>query len=460
MSDSQQVSNELLAASVAGDDETITRLLQQGASVLSEDVNGDTGLHVSAQHGHDNIAKVFLDHEINVNIQGWENMTPLIRAAEYGHLTTTRLLIDRGAGLVLRDSDGRTALDHAAGMDYPDIVSEILTRGARQDVTNNDDETALQEAVKFGSFEVINFFAAWKNSEIRDEKLFEASNGGKTRLVRGLLIAGSSYEFRNAGNDQAIHKAALGLGGHPEVVRLLLEAGADITSRGQAGATPLTWAAITGQLNTARYLLDSGAEIDTRDDDGLTALHWATMNNHLSLVCELLDRKADKSIRKNEATSLDLAHESNYKDIAFLLDDSEISSDDKCQAKVLLLATQNANANVVADLIKRGARIDHIKSPVGETLVQLATRLPQMMKQEYDQEVIASAKTGLKPKDTLENVVQKAANKSNALAKIFISQKLSRHDQENITRRIADISDHSKAEHSDASVMLDKENKF
>ena len=182
----------------------------------------------------------------------------------------------------------------------------------------------------------------------------------------------------------------------------MAEAGADINSPGQAGNTPLIWSASSGHLTTARLLLDLGAEINTQDEDGDTALYWATHNNYLSLVSELLDRYADKSIGYSP---LDLARKMNYKDLALVLDNSKISSEDKYQAKVLLLATQNANVNVV----------------VGETLFQIATRLPQMKKQEYDQELSAYAKTGLKPKDTLplENIVQKAAKKIQCFGQII-----------------------------------------
>ena len=115
---------------------------------------------------------------------------------------------------------------------------------------------------------------------------------------------------------------------------------------------------------------------------------------------------------------------------------------------------------MVADLIKRGANIDYVKSPVGETLFQLATRFPQMKKQGYDQEVTTYDKTGHKPRDTLEAIVHNAERKSNALMKLFLSQKLSRHDQESITRRVADISDHCNAVHYDPSIMQGKEAKF
>ena len=376
--------NELLTASTNGEGKTVTRLLQQGVSVLSKNKGGDSGLHIGAQHGHDDIVKIFLNNDTGINLRGDGNITPLMRAAEWGHLNTARLLIGRGADLELRDYHGRTALMWAARRDYADIVSELLTRGAQEDVTNNDNETALQTAENFGCFDVMKLFNAWHNSESRDEILFEASNEGKTRLVRGLINAGSSYEFRNAVKDQAIHKAARA--GHTDVVRVLAEDGADINSPGQNGATPLRWSALTGQLATASFLLDLGAEINKQDDMGFTALHRATVGNQLSVVCELLDRQADKNIRNIYGdTPLAIARDAKYKDIALVLDDSKISSGEEYQEKVLLFATQNANVNLVAGLIKRGANFSDIKSPVGETLFQLATRFPQMKKQEYDQ---------------------------------------------------------------------------
>ena len=73
MSDRQTLSDELLAASTDGDEENVTRLLQQGASVFCKDRNGKTGLHISAHHGHDDIVKLFLQHETSVNIRGAGN---------------------------------------------------------------------------------------------------------------------------------------------------------------------------------------------------------------------------------------------------------------------------------------------------------------------------------------------------------------------------------------------------
>ena len=81
-------------------------------------------------------------------------------------------------------------------------------------------------------------------------------------------------------------------------------------------------------------------------------------------------------------------------------------------------------------------------------------------KQEYDQELSSYDKTGHRPKDALETILQIAKRKSNSLAKLFLSQKLSRHDQDSIKKRIADISDHCKAQHYDPSIMKEKESIF
>ena len=263
-----------------------------------------------------------------------------------------------------------------------------------------------------------------------------------------ILVAKAEYEYRNSANDQAIHKAALY--SHPDVLRVLIEEGASVNSKGQDTSSPLIMAAQMGHLGTVKLLIELGADINARNRHDITALLRATVTNHLDVVCELLDRKAV------DGDALQLARELNYNDIALVLDTSPITTNDANVENVLMTATKNGNVNLISDLIRRGATID-IKGPVGETLFQIATRFPQIKKQEYDQEVSAYMKTGHKPHESLDEILQKAAVKSNAMAKLFLSQKLSDHDQESITQRVADISDHCKSPHFDADILGDKQ---
>ena len=110
MSDRQEVSDELLEASTAGDEETVTRLLQQGVSVLSENENGLTGLHLSCGEGHEKIVKIFLDHGCDINCRGYGQLTPLMNSSIFDHLTITKLLLQHGAEVDLQAVNGDTAL--------------------------------------------------------------------------------------------------------------------------------------------------------------------------------------------------------------------------------------------------------------------------------------------------------------------------------------------------------------
>jgi ankyrin repeat protein len=68
-----------------------------------------------------------------------------------------------------------------------------------------------------------------------------------------------------------------------EVARLLLERGADVNARQQAGWAPLHTAAANGDEAMARLLLAHGADRAARTDDGKTPGDLAVANGHAAL---------------------------------------------------------------------------------------------------------------------------------------------------------------------------------
>ena len=73
---------------------------------------------------------------------------------------------------------------------------------------------------------------------------------------------------------QPIHVAAWQ--DYPEILDLLLEYGADISTRGDFGWTPLHYAAFYGAPATADLLIQHGAPLDILDNDGFSPLFRAS----------------------------------------------------------------------------------------------------------------------------------------------------------------------------------------
>ena len=68
------------------------------------------------------------------------------------------------------------------------------------------------------------------------------------------------------------------------------------------GATALILAAQSGHVEVVRLLLEAGADKDVADDDGATALMEAAYRGHVEVVRLLLEAGADKDMASNWAT--------------------------------------------------------------------------------------------------------------------------------------------------------------
>ena len=88
-----------------------------------------------------------------------------------------------------------------------------------------------------------------------------------------------------------------------EIVKLLLNAGADIDKQDNHGDTALIYAAIKNNIEIVKLLLNSGADIDKQNNNGDTALIYAAYRNNLEIVEILLDYGADEFILDYENKS-------------------------------------------------------------------------------------------------------------------------------------------------------------
>ena len=145
-----------------------------------------------------------------------------------------------------------------------------------------------------------------------------AAESGHLDIVKLLLDCGANVNSRGNFDRAALHLAAES--GHLDIVKLLLDCGANVNSRGNFDRTALHLAAESGHLDVVQLLLERGADIDIRAKNGRTALYFAAKSGHLDITKLLLERGADINIRaKSGRTALHLAAESGHLDLIELL---------------------------------------------------------------------------------------------------------------------------------------------
>ncbi|KAL4470787.1 hypothetical protein ABPG73_000047 [Tetrahymena malaccensis] len=113
----------------------------------------------------------------------------------------------------------------------------------------------------------------------------------------------TQVNFKSIDNWTALHFAASM--GHHEVVKFLLQQGADPFSQSSMQRTPLHSAVIRGSLLCTQILVEKGGKklIDVQDKDFNTALHLASENDQLQIVEYLIQNKANFSLKNHKNLS-------------------------------------------------------------------------------------------------------------------------------------------------------------
>lgn len=98
-------------------------------------------------------------------------------------------------------------------------------------------------------------------------------------LARGADVRAPS---KNPMQVTALHSAVAD-GGHAEIAKMLVRAGADVNARQRHGWTPLHGAAESGDRKTVGLLLEHGADLTATHDGGKTALDLAREKGHIEI---------------------------------------------------------------------------------------------------------------------------------------------------------------------------------
>lgn len=129
-------------------------------------------------------------------------------------------------------------------------------------------------------------------------QLADASAAGDGETVRRLL--GDDPDLAREYTDEgwtALHLAAT-----PEIAAMLLDAGADINARNRhkfagPGNSPLSAAVYQQRNEVIRLLIERGADLNQGDNAGFTPLHLAIANGYVESARMLLEAGANPNAR-------------------------------------------------------------------------------------------------------------------------------------------------------------------
>ena len=239
----------LMNAAQRGHTSIVQYLLEQGAPVDTQDVNGATSLGIASEFGHPETVRVLLDYGADANMLAWSEeiyQTALMLACAFQRTVCVDLLLDGGAdpNLCMRDNADSplSAACYTTGHDQPmdpTILEKLLSAGGNPNTqTGPNGETALMIAARYG---------------------------------------------------------------YDKGVQVLLNASADVNIQNSEGNTALHFAADKGHLGICKMLLASGARASLTNSDGNTPLDYAQSKDHHE-VCELLRSIMDSSATQDKIT--------------------------------------------------------------------------------------------------------------------------------------------------------------
>nr|CAH7740108.1 unnamed protein product [Callosobruchus chinensis] len=183
--------------------------------------------------------------------------------------------------------------------DYLDALEDMSSQLLEYVVNMSDSSgnTAMHYAVSHSNFDVVSI--------LLDSKVCDINRPNKAGYTSVMLVSLAEVISQT----------------HANVVRRLFQL-ADVNIRAkQHGQTALMLAVSHGHLDMVKMLLEAGADINIQDEDGSTALMCAAEHGHIEIVKHFLSHPECDStlIDVDGSTALKIAMEAGHKHIGVLL---------------------------------------------------------------------------------------------------------------------------------------------
>jgi ankyrin repeat protein len=166
----------------------------------ADDEEGRTALYWAAERGHEEVVGFLLSQGAAPGVPDEAGKTPCMRAAARGDVNVVKVLVAHmgGQGLDEADKWRMTALHWAAQGGHEEVVGFLLSQGAVIDTKGSAGMTPFMWAASMGHLGVVRILLPLMGEQGLDEPddwgrtaLYHAADGGHEEIVRTFLLAGA-----------------------------------------------------------------------------------------------------------------------------------------------------------------------------------------------------------------------------------------------------------------------------
>jgi ankyrin repeat protein len=302
-------------------------------------------------------------------------MTPLMHAAQAGETAVVKWLLEHGADVNMTDDIGMGALDYSIANRQVEVLRELLKWEPQLDRVTSSGDILLQIAADDASI-VEMLLDAGANVELTNssgQTVFNVAVGKeKADVVRLLASRKVDIHHRDQYGWTPILDAT-GFVPNAEILRILVESGANLKDTLSAGQTPLHLAAISSNPEILKILLEfhGALDLEKRDDDGETPLLGLRSDTQMESVKLLVRAGANINAQDSRGwTPLMKAVNGSMPNgaVDFLLSQPDIEVDIQGKAGTALhIACRRLSLSDLTKLVSHGADPNHHVLRIGST---------------------------------------------------------------------------------------------
>ncbi|XP_061175209.1 ankyrin-1-like [Saccostrea echinata] len=273
-------------------------LVKSGADLNAQNDHESTPLYTAAYKGHLDIVSVLVDSQCDLDLPNAQCQSPLHAAVRNEHVGCVQRLVDAGCDINFIDTDFKSPLMVASEFGFTEVAKILLDKGAKVNLKNRSSETAILLAANEGHSDIIKELAnhgADVNLTTTSGKvpLIEAISGSHWNSATALIQARADVNQIDKHNQAPIHAAIRQVSSvfgrefdqqAMEIVKELINRGADINKQDSQGWTPLYQSAFAGNLELSTLMLDQKADVNIATISGDTVLHAGVYGNNNTVV--------------------------------------------------------------------------------------------------------------------------------------------------------------------------------